>query len=481
MKSDTEKAVATGGPFAAVYGYVVDNEKILGLALSLLVGLAVWFMPHLPGLTPTGQHALAVVLMTVLLWITEATPTGVASLLLIAVVLCFMPEVPPAKFLDFWNADTMWFILVCFIFSVVMDVSGLGHRLSVYVFSLPSILLIDLGILVVNAIFSFVGLNSAFPKIALLFPLVVSFGTLSKMAKDDRYLRHLAIMIAIMANNTGLLFYSGFSFNLLLGRLGGFKVDYPTWLAWYFVPSLVFTLVSLVVVYLLFRPPAGEHFDAAVRDAEVGKLGPLSRLELKTIVWLVVAVALWATGGMTHIPAGFVAILVAAGMMLPGIGIATFQQFVRGTNWNVVFMLMGILAIGDLGSTGFAQWIWGHILPSSLPHNAPVALMIVSFMVEVLHIPLGSLGTSMALAVPSLSTYAADLGLSKELVSYVTFQSVSGQFFFTYQNAGIVLGFGYGLWKAKDIMKYGIVMFFVTPLTLGVILYPWWVLMGWIH
>jgi di/tricarboxylate transporter len=247
------------------------------------------------------------------------------------------------------------------------------------------------------------------------------------------------------------------------------------------VPSLVFTLVSFAVIYLLFAPPRGEHFDVKVNKEQLRKLGPLTRLEIKTIAWLLVTVVLWSTGSVTGIPAGFVAILAAASMMLPGIGLVTFKQFAENTNWNVVFMLMGILAIGDLGSTGFAQWIWGHILPTTLPHNAPLSLVIISFLVEVLHIPLGSLGTSMALAVPSLSAYGQTLGMSKELVSFVTFTSVSGQYFFSYQNAGLIFGAGYGLWKAKDILKYGAVMFFVTPLTLGVLLYPWWVLMGWIQ
>lgn len=54
------------------------------------------------------------------------------------------------------------------------------------------------------------------------------------------------------------------------------------------------------------------------------------------------------------------------------------------------------------------------------------------------------------------------------------------QFFFIYQNAALVAGQGFGLWAAKDIFKFGAVMFVVTPLVLGVVLYPWWVYMGWI-
>ena len=257
------------------------NRHVLGLAISVLVGLGIWFMPPLQGLTATGQHAMAVVLMTVLLWITEAVPTGVAALLMIGIVLCFMPEVPPHTFLEFWTSDTMWFILVCFIFSAIVEISGLGHRVAVYVFSLRSLFLIDIGLLVVTALFPVVGMNSAFPKMALLLPLVVSFGALSKMSKENPYLRHLAFMIAVLSTNTGLLIYPGFSFNLVLGRMGGFSVDYGTWFAWFFVPSLVFTLVSFAVIYFLFLPKRGVHFDVKVEQKELEQLGPMTGQEIR--------------------------------------------------------------------------------------------------------------------------------------------------------------------------------------------------------
>ncbi|HUN99696.1 MAG TPA: SLC13 family permease [Bradyrhizobium sp.] len=460
---------------------LIPRRHIVGLAVSAFVGLVIWFMPPLQGLTITGQHAMAVVLMTVLLWITEAVPTGVAALLMIAIVLCFMPEVPPHTFLEFWTSDSMWFILVCFIFSTIMEVSGLGHRLSVYVFSPRRLILIDLGLLLINALFSLVGMNSAFPKMALLLPLVASFGALSKMSKDDPYLRHLGFMIAALSTNTGLLVYPGFSWNLVLGRMGGFNVDFGTWFAWFFVPALVFNLMSFFIIYFLFMPPRGEHFDFTAEQEELKKLGPVTGLEMKTVVWLVATVALWATGPRTGISAGWVAVLAAAGMMLPGIGLVSFKQFAEGTNWNVVFMLMGIFAIGDLSSTGFAHWIWSHILPTTMPHNPMLSLMAISAMAELLHVPLGSLGTSMALAVPSLSTYGQTIGMSKELVSFVAYVTVVGQYFFSYQNAGLIFGLAYGLWSARDVFKYGVAMFVATPITLGVLLYPWWLHMGWIQ
>ncbi len=454
------------------------NKKVLWLAFAALVGLVLWFMP---GLTATGQHALAVVIFTVLLWVSGATPPSVGSLLMIGIVLCFMPEVKPSVFLGFWMQDTIWFILVCFIYSAVLETSGLGKRLTLYVFSIRRLIWIDLALLGLNALFSALGMNASFPKLALLFPLVTSVALMSGMGKDDPYVRHLALMINILANTTGTLVYSGFTMNPALGPLGGFSVNYTTWLQWFFVPALVYTVVSFVIIYFLFLPPQGKSFDPGVAREQRKDLGPVTAKEKKAIAWLAVAVILWATGGYTGLPTGYVAALVAAMIMLPGIGMLTFKDYVQKTDWNAVFMLMGVLAIGTLGVTGFSKWLWGHILPAQMPANPMVSLSIISVLVQILHIPLGSVATAQALAIPSLADYAATMGVSRMLVSFVAYMSIVGQFFFVYQNAALVVGLGYGLWRPKDIFKYGIAMFVATPLILGVLLYPWWVYLGWIQ
>jgi len=474
----SDNAIST--PAASRFKWNIDRN-LAWLAFAAAVGLGLWFMPVMSGLTVTGQHALAVVLFTVLLWISGATPTGVAALLMMSIVLCFMPEVKPATFLGFWTQDTMWFILVCFMFSAILETSGLGKRLTVYVFSIRSLILVDLALLGLNTLFSALGMNASFPKLALLFPLVTSIALISGMAKDDPYVRHLAIMINVLANTTGTLVYSGFVMNPALGPLGGFSVNYSTWLQWFFVPALAYTLISFAAIYLLFLPPKGAHFDSNAARDELKRLGPVSGAEKKAIFWLTVAVTMWATGGITGLPTGFAAVLVASFILLPRIGMLTFKEYVQKTDWNAVFMLMGVLAIGTLGSTGFAKWIWGHILPEHMPGSPMVALTIISFLVEILHIPLGSTATSQALAVPSLAEYASTFGASNVLVSFVTYMSIVGQQFFPYQNAALVVGLGYGLWKPIDILKFGGVMFFVTPLTMGVLLWPWWVYMGWIH
>ena len=461
--------------------YKVLENKVFLLGFAFLVGIVLWFMPTPSGLSVPGQHALAVVISTVLLWVSKTVPTGVGSLLMIGVVICFMPEVEPSKFLGFWSQDTMWFVLVCFIFGAIMETSGLGKRLATFVFSLRSLFLIDMALFGLNTLFSIVGMAASFPKLVLLFPLVTSVAVFSGLSKEDPYVRHVAMMINVLANGTGVLVYSGFSLNPALGPLGGFTANYTTWFQMFFVPALVLNVISFFILYFLFLPPRGSKgFDVEQIKEQRSQLGPLKKEEIKAIVWLAIAVLLWSTSGITGLQTGFAAVLVAALIMLPGIGMLTFKEFIDKTSWNTVFMLMGVLAIGALGSTGFAKWIWGHILPANMPKNPMISLILISFLVEILHIPLGSIGTTQALAIPTLAGLSSSLGMSNILLSIVAYLSIVSQFFFIYQNAALVAGQGFGLWTAKDIFKFGAVMFVVTPLVLGVVLYPWWVYMGWI-
>jgi sodium-dependent dicarboxylate transporter 2/3/5 len=460
------------------------DRKVLWLGFALLLGLILWFMPSPSGLTVAGRHALAVVIFTVILWVSGAVPAGVGSLLMIGIVICLMPkEVDSGKFLSFWTQDTMWFVLVCFMFGAVMQKSGLGNRLATYVFSIRSLFLLDLAVFGLNIIFLVVGMAASFPKIVLLMPLVVSIATLSGMSKKDPYVRHVALMINALANQTGVMLYSGYVMNPALGPLGGFQVNFVTWIQWFFVPALALNLATFFVLYFLFFPRQSnaKGFDQEIIREKRRELGTVKKDEIKAIIWLALAIILWATSNQTGIQTGYAAVLVAAMLMLPGVGMIKLKEFVDTTDWNTVFMLMGVLSVGTLGATGFAKWLWGIILPNQMPGNHMLVLIIISFLVEILHIPLGSIGTTQALAVPSLAAYGATLGMSRMLLSIVAYLSIVGQFFFVYQNAALVAGQGFKLWDPKDIVKFGSVMFFVTPLVVGVILYPWWMYMGWIH
>ncbi len=231
----------------------------------------------------------------------------------------------------------------------------------------------------------------------------------------------------------------------------------------------------------MYMPKKGEAgFDNAKITAMRKELGKVKGVEWKAIVWFLIAIAFWATGGKTHIGAGFATLLIVGMMCLPKIGMISFKEFADSISWPTVFMIMGVLAFGAMGSTGFTSWLVEKILPSTLPSSPMVCLLIICFLIEILHIALGSIGTSMALLVPVLVGIAPSVGVSGECMAIVTYMCIIFQAFFPYQNVAFVAGLSYDLWEEKDLLKTGTVLFFLVPILFAVVMFPFYNMMGWI-
>lgn len=458
------------------------KNKQFWLVVIVAAFLAIWFMPPLEGLTRPGQHALAVVILTIGLWLSKAVPPGVGSLIMLGIVSVFMRnELPAAKLFNYWTQETIWFIITCFVFATVMKKSGLGHRLSTIVFSIKSPLLLNIAIAVVNLVFSILGMAVSLPKLTLLFPILVSIATLSGLDKQSNHVRRLAIMINLMANTTGALVYTGFSMNPAMAPLGGFEMNYTTWLLNVTFPAFVGNIVLFLVIYFMYRPRKGEGgFDFGQISEMRKELGPMKPVEWHAVFWFAVALLFWATAGKTGIGAGFATVLVVGAMCLPKVGIINFKEFLDSIQWPTVFMLMGVLAFGALGATGFTKWLVARLMPSTLPASPMISLLLICFLVEILHIPLGSIATSMALLIPVLIGVGPSIGVSPVCITIVTYMCILFQAFFPYQNVAFVAGLSYGLWEEKDLVKTGIVLFFLVPIVFSIILYPYYVYMGWI-
>lgn len=458
------------------------KNKQFWLIVVWVLFFLLWFMPTPEGLTVAGKHAMAVVVLTIGMWLTKAVPPAVGSMIMLGIVSVFMrSEIEAATLFKYWTQETMWFIITCFAFAAIMKKSGLGHRLSTIVFSIKNPLLLNFAILVLSFIFSLVGMAASLPKLTLLFPILVSIATLSGLDKDNTNVRRIAVMINLLANTTGVLLYTGFSLNPTLGTVGGFDMNYTLWLKEVMPLALAGNLLLFFVIYFMYMPRKSEAgFDHEKITAMRKELPAVSGLEWKAIVWFLIAIAFWATGGKTHIGAGFATLLVVGLMCLPKIGIISFKEFADSVNWPTVFMIMGVLAFGAMGSTGFTKWLVQKIMPATLPSSPMVCLLIICFLIELFHIALGSIGTSMALLVPVMVSIAPSIGIDGKCMAIVTYMCIVFQSFFPYQNVAFVAGLSYNLWEEKDLLKTGIVLFFLVPLLFAVVMYPFYTHMGWI-
>ena len=252
------------------------KNKMAWMVIVWVIFFIIWFMPTPEGLEVAGKHAMAVVVLTIGMWLIKAVPPAVGSMIMLGIVSVFMRnELEASALFKYWTQETMWFIVTCFAFAAVMKNTGLGHRLSTIVFSIKSPLLLNFAIVVLCFIFSLVGMAASLPKLTLLFPILVSIATLSGIDKDNRNVRRIALMINLMANTTGVFLYTGFSLNTALGTVGGFDMNYTLWIKDVLPMAIAGNLVLFFVIYFMYMPKKDEPgFDYEKISEMKGQLGP---------------------------------------------------------------------------------------------------------------------------------------------------------------------------------------------------------------
>ena len=88
------------------------------------------------------------------------------------------------------------------------------------------------------------------------------------------------------------------------------------------------------------------------------------------MVWMVIAILLWLTNGVTGLDIGWITLSIAMLMSLPVVGEVLGPQDWREVPVHVMVFLTAAMAIGKVGAaTGMNAWIADTILPDRLPEN----------------------------------------------------------------------------------------------------------------
>ena len=137
-----------------------------------LVFLLVVQMPTPAGLTPAGQNAIAVFMLCLVLWVTNAVPLAITSLFAI-VLVPILGILPSKETYGLFGNEAVFFILGAFILAGAVMHSGLSNRIALNIMQRygdsPKKLL--LSIFLLAAVLSF--FMSEHAVAAMLFPIVL--------------------------------------------------------------------------------------------------------------------------------------------------------------------------------------------------------------------------------------------------------------------------------------------------------------------
>lgn len=300
-------------------------RRALGAILAPIAFFVVYYLLRDSTLTPAGRKLSAILVLTSILWISEALPLPVTALL--GAVMAILLGVADAKTVLAPFADPIIFLFMgSFFLARAMEIHGLDRRVALRILATrwiggrPARVLAAMGL--ITAVISMWVSNTA--TTAMMLPIAVGILTALHAVRvriglapagplDVRtwpFATGMLLMIAYGASIGGIGTKVGSPPNLItMGALRGAGIDlsFFDWMK-VMVPMLgMMFIVLFVLLYLLHPDSHGQNASRASDESagllsylreERARLGPWSVGQLNTLAAFVVAISLWVLPGI---------------------------------------------------------------------------------------------------------------------------------------------------------------------------------------
>ena len=411
---ETVKKVLTGD---------FNRKKALLFLLTALVTVIVWNLPidsfGIEGLTVVQQRIIAIFVMAVMLWLTEAIPAWATSVVIIFVLLFFASdsafkimqgsEAEMGQLLDYQGvmacfADpTIILFLGGFVLAIAATKSGLDAkmaRLLIAPFGKRSENVL-LGFMLITGIFSMFISNTATAAMMLTF-LTPVFKSLPPSGKGRVA---LTMAIPIGANLGGMGTPIGtppnaFAYKVLNDPQGlNMGIGFGDWML---IMAPMVILMLIVAWFILLK-----MFPFSQKTIEI-KIESHVKSNWRTAVvaaTFILTIILWVFGKQLGVNANTVAMLPIAVFAFTGVITA---NDLKDIDWSVIWMVAGGFALGlAMNGTGLAE-----VAVKSIPFGEfnPLVIMVISGLVCFALSNFISNTATAALLIPILSVVCAGMG-----------------------------------------------------------------------
>jgi solute carrier family 13 (sodium-dependent dicarboxylate transporter), member 2/3/5 len=390
------------------------NKKGLALKLAApaLVFAVVMLAPTPAGLTAEGQRALAVMALAVVLWTTEVLPIAVTGLvgIVLLVLTGAVPEVSDA-FYGF-SQPVAYFLIGILTLGVAVYQSGLAQRLAGFLMrgagGSPRMLYAQM-------LFSFAALTFALPSAGTRGAIMVHIyeRVMGHWHISQTHPLNKAVMMALGSLNrlgSTALLAGGVTPVVASGLLGDFS-----WTGWFVLMSVPFyasLIAGGIILYLYYR--AGFRLEDNV-DLSGLASGPLRQSEIKAGIIVLITAVLWFTDFAHGLHPAIPALIALGLILMPGIGLLSWQEFERGLGWSNFFVIATSLSLAQaLVSSGAAAWFSGTLIGgvTVLQSQPLLVLLVLALCFAVVRMVVANIAGYLALVIPVAMATGASLGLN---------------------------------------------------------------------
>jgi len=453
----------------------------IGRVLCIAVPLIVWFAPL--NMAAPAKHALAITSFMLLAWITEAIEFAVAGL-----IGCYLywalGVVPFNVAFSGFATDTPWFLFGAILFGTMATKTGLARRVALLVMrrvgSTYSQIL--LGLIIAGVLLTFI-VPSGVACVTIMAAVTLGFIQAFDVGQGSNIGRAMFLIITYGAGLFDKMIIAGASSITargLIERTGGVQVLWSRWFLAYLPCSLITIFIAWRLMLWFFPPEkaALSGGDRYVRD-EIAKMGSWTPMQVRAAVLMFIATALWFTDFLHGISPSMIGLGIAFCAILPGLGVLSVDD-VKRVNLLPVFFVGAAIGMGEVLVQTKALSLLTNVVfvwMESLLSNAFVSTLVLYWTAFVYHFFLASEISMLGTSMPLLMNFAKEHGLNPLQLGMIWAFAASGKIF-VYQSGPMIVGYSYGYFEAKDLLRIGFCLTVIESIILMLLVPFYWPLIG---
>ena len=349
----------------------INKGQIIKLALATILFFVLWFLPTttlgLPNISVVEHRVIAIFILALVLWFTEAIPSWTTSILIVVVLLLTCSDqaiillqeggkeafkgiaLSHKTIMGSFADPTIMLFLGGFVIAIMASKMGIDAQLARVLlapFGKKSKIVL-LGFLIVTGVFSMFISNTATAAMMLTFMAPI----LRQLPADDKGRTALILAIPIGANIGGMGTPVGTPPNAIalkyLNETLGFNIGFFDW-AIIMMPFAIFLLLFAWFILTKIFPFKNEEIHLKI-EGETAK-GPQLTISYITIA---LTILLWLTDKVTGINANTVAMIPIAIFCVSGL---FGKKELKEIDWDVIWLVAGGFALGTaLDKSGLAK------------------------------------------------------------------------------------------------------------------------------
>lgn len=476
--------------------------KKYGAILAVAVFFAIWAIPTPTGMTVVQHKLLSIFGGAIVLWITIGVNFAVSTFAIVALLYFWVGNptgavgkdgnlVRNAAFaVSGFASPSLWLLVTGFVISIAMTRTGVAKRIALLMmkrFGKTPAGAIGASMLANFLIAPLTPSNTA--RTAAMLPIIEGIATAynAKPGKSQ-FGKALALATTFTSNITGSAFLTGtipnpVSLGLIAAAAGA--STFTTWSYWALaaVPTNILILCATLWLCLKMFPPEVKNLPGGMDyvDKQLAEMGPMSLPEKKSVLYFLIALALWSTDSIHKFDSSMVAFFAGLLIFLPRIGVLDWKETEKSLPWELFVYFGGVLTLsGVLMQTKSFEWIIKACMAAlGLQSMSMMPLLIILIGFSIFSHVIWSTTTAMCgVMIPIYVGLAQAMGFPIIAFCMPLAIMMAYALFLPFNTMGNIILFGTGYYTVPEQLKSSIALGFIIWGLWIVTAFTWWKWIG---